>query len=226
MAKVSVVFAFAFLGYLGWLFGLPGAILQQYLGLITGAVPAAAGGIPPGALQIFGRIFDASSAGGVLAGAFFVGLGLGLVYFALRALGVVLSARLGGGRIGYLEALGVVGTAHLLTPYPIAIAALFCLIPGSYGGGIAIIVLAVGGIGAIVAAEAAIGIRTRDVTGTGGAVIRGAAFGGASLLIVAVLTYWFGSLLATAGFQTVFGGLVNTLGALSGLGSLGGGSLD
>jgi len=206
LALASIVFAFLLLGLLGWALGLPGAILRQYLGSISPYRADAPG--MGGSDAVIASMFDPGAAGGVLAGAFFVGLGLAAACFALRALGVVLAARLRGTRVGYREALAVVGTAHLLTPYPLALAALFWLIPGTYGL-VAAVIAVVGGIAAIVVAETAIAVRTREPgTGTGGAVIGGAVFGGASLIVVGVLAYWFVSLLAAAGYQASLGGLM------------------
>ncbi|MBO9578770.1 MAG: hypothetical protein J7480_08405, partial [Microbacteriaceae bacterium] len=144
----------------------------------------------------------------------------------LAVLLVVALGRLQGARIGYVEALRVVGTAHLLTPYPFAVAALLCIIPGMYGGTLAAIVFAIGGVAATTVSETAIALRVRELSGAPAAgasgVIQAAAFGGATLVVVGVLTYWFGSLLVTAGFQAIFGGLVNTLSTLGGLGGMGG----
>ena len=222
LGTTAIVYSLLFLGFLGWAFGLPNALLQGSLDQMRGVLPTS--GVDMSSMfGMIGSFLDPRAAGWVLGVAFVTGLALVVGYFALRTLGVVLAVRARGSRIRYADALGVVGTAHLLSPYPLAIGALFCLIPGAYGGGVAIIVAGAGMLLVLLIAEAAIAARVRteaEPVSTG--VISAAVYGGATFLIVAAVGYVAATELTGAGFRAIFETLSRLASGLGGLGGLGG----
>jgi hypothetical protein len=220
LSKTAIVYALLFLGFLGWAFGLPNALIQGYVDTMRSSLPSS--GLDMSSMfGLFGGLFDPRAAGWVLAVAFFTGLALIVGYFALRAVGVMLAVRGRGSRIRYADALGVVGTAHLLSPYPLAIGALFCLIPGAYGGGLALVFAGGGLLLALLVAETTIAARIRtEAEPVSKGVISAVVFGGATFLIVAAVGYVVATELTAAGFRAIFDTLARLANGLGGLGGL------
>lgn len=90
-----------------------------------------------GSLGVFGSTInsyiDTGSMGGVLAGAFFVGIGFAAVFFVLRAGALVITARVRGGRVSFTDALIVVATSHSLMAFAWVLGTVLLAIPGMAG---------------------------------------------------------------------------------------------
>lgn len=202
----------------------PVGILRETLGGVLGSIGGTFGGTLGGSFGgslggSLGGLINTSAMGGVLAAAFFVGLAIGIVFFAARALALVLTARARGGRIGFLDALVIVATAHSLTPVAWVLATVLLAIPGYTGLILFLVVQVFIGLPLLLLAENVIYLGAHRVTTFARPpLFANALFGGLSIAVVVTLATLIAWGLMMAALDSVVGGVSN--GLIGGLGSL------
>lgn len=186
------------------------------LGETFGSLGGTLGGSLGGSL---GGLINTSAMAGILAAAFFIGLAVGALFFVLRALAIVLTARARGGRVGFVDSLIIVGTAHSLTPVAWVLATVFLAIPGYTGLILFAIVQLFIGLPLLILAENAIYLGSHRATSFSRApLFASALFGGLAIALVYTISTLIGWGLMMAALDAVVGGVPNgVLGGLSGL---------
>jgi len=203
-----------------WVWLIPVAVTAILVGFFSIAFAAAPVGIAKESLGGFGAAIPFSPHGGALTGAFFLGIAAAAVFFALRALALVLTARASGGRVAFLDALTVVATGYVLFPVGWVLATVFLAIPGSAGLTLALIVEVFLGVPLLLLAELSIHQGLPRATQLPKSpLFLGALFAGLALAIAWAVYLGVEYGVMMAGIQSSAAGMMNGfLGSLQGLG--------